>query len=165
MPEDYVDSMVGAFVEQVPVRESGADPLVETIARRIHRNLFPTHARNDRAAEEDWNRRPEGDRNLMRAAAAGFLDLIRGAGRLLPWGGETRTEWKVLWHGDDGDSIRNYQHHVATREDADVLGAQKVGKYGITRYSVHRRDHRIFDDGSAWVGPWVAVDPEEEPNA
>jgi hypothetical protein len=80
-------------------------------------------------------------------------------GRLLPDGGRTRTEYEVRWHDDDGGGILMDERHFPSRAAAERRGPERIGEYGITRYSVHRRQHLIFEDGSSYSGPWVeAVD-------
>lgn len=77
-------------------------------------------------------------------------------------GGEERTEFEVRWHGPgDGDGIRMDRRHIASRERADEIGPTKVGEYGITRWTVWRRLHRIYADGSSWTGPWTRSDGQE----
>jgi hypothetical protein len=88
------------------------------------------------------------------------LKFLANAGRLLPQGGETRTEWEVRWHIGPDDGIALHEQRLGSRRDAEVRGPQRVGQYGITRYSVHHRGHRIFEDGSSWTGPWVEVTDE-----
>lgn len=85
------------------------------------------------------------------------VDALRAAGRLLPDGGETRTEWEVRWHSGPDDGICMEERYHASRASAETVGPTRIGQYGITRYSIHRREHRIFEDGSSWSGPWVEV--------
>src|SRR4051812_45170643 len=87
----------------------------------------------------------------------GQIGALAAAGRLLPEGGETRTEWEVRWYSGPDDGIALHEQRLGSRRDAEVRGPQRVGQYGITRYSVHHREHRIFEDGSSWTGPWVEV--------
>lgn len=82
------------------------------------------------------------------------------AGRLLPEGGETRTEWGVHWHVSGEGGIAMSEGRFGWRDAAERRGRERVGQYGITRYSVHRREHRDFGEQGTFVGPWVAVDQE-----
>ena len=83
------------------------------------------------------------------ADARRIVDLHNAdlAGRLLPDGGETRTEWEVRW-GDDLD----LSHTVDGAEHAAVF-VERMRAVGLRAQSRQRT-----------VGPWVAVDqPEEKP--
>lgn len=96
------------------------------------------------------------------SGAGRTLKFLANAGRLLPEGGETRTEWEVRWHSGPDDGICMEERYHASRASAETTGPTRIGQYGITRYSVHHREHRIFDDGSSYSGPWVAVDQPKE---
>lgn len=85
---------------------------------------------------------------------------LRAAGRLLPEGGQTLIEWEVRWYAGDGYGIRYWESGFASRGNAEERGPQQIGNHGITRFSVHRREVRQHEDGSAWISPWVAVDRE-----
>lgn len=100
--------------------------------------------------------------NWARVVAGAVLDALRAAGRLLPEGGETRTEWAVWWHAGDSDGVVLSERQFGWRDKAERRGQERIGQYGITRFTLQRREHRIFEDGSSWTGPWVAVDQPKE---
>lgn len=95
--------------------------------------------------------------------AARVLDALAERGLLLPEGTEQRTEWGVWWLGP-GDGIRLTKEHLTSREEAEQTAAVHVGEYGIVRWELRRREHRLFADGSCWSGPWSPIPPgPEEP--
>lgn len=93
-------------------------------------------------------------------AARRVLAALAEAGRLLPEVIEVRTEFGVRWHAGDSDGIRLDLDRIASPEQANEVGQQRIGEYGITRYTVERREHRLFADGSSWTGPWAPVEHE-----
>lgn len=42
--------------------------------------------------------------------------------------------------------------------EARRTGEAMIGRYGIVRYTVHKRQHRRWVDGTDWSGPWTAAD-------
>lgn len=81
-------------------------------------------------------------------------------------GGEERTEFQVRWHAShDDDGISLTERHIIDREEADRVGQTKVGIYDIVRWTVWRRLHRIYADGSSWTGPWSRSDGGQEGGA
>lgn len=76
--------------------------------------------------------------------AGRVVDHLTAAGRLLPEGGETRTEWGVRWHGMDVQPAAG--RHAATRSSATFGNAIAV-----------RRETRRWPDGRTFTGPWVEV--------
>lgn len=105
------------------------------------------------AAIVDANWRAKNPGNIT-AEACAVLDALAAAGLLLPEGAETRTEWGVWWYGPIGDGIRLTQDKFASRAAAGQHAPTRIGDYGITRYEIRRRIHRVFPDGSSWSGPW-----------
>lgn len=98
--------------------------------------------------------------------AEAALTALATTGRLLPVDAEHREEWAVHWLGERG-GIAMVDAQLASRRQAEELGPQRVGMYNITGYSLHRRVHQRFADGSTLIGPWVEVDEnttEEAPN-
>lgn len=70
----------------------------------------------------------------------------------------TSTEYSVRWHtSDDMTGILMDRGQMPSLATACREGAAKIGKYGITCFSVHRCEHRQWDDGSTWIGPDVFV--------
>lgn len=98
------------------------------------------------------------------AVAERILDALAAAGRLLPEGAETRTEWAVWWLGPGG-GIRLSQEHLTSQVEAEQVAATRAGDYGIVRWELRYREHRDFPDGSCWSGPWSAVPPEPKEGA
>lgn len=98
---------------------------------------------------------------FLRHEIRDVLDALAAAGRLLPPDAEHREEWEVRWLSDRG-GICMHERHLISRASAEELGPARVGEYGITSYSVHRRTHRIFGDGSSFTGPWVEVENTSE---
>jgi len=97
------------------------------------------------------------DRRAFVAGRRRERERLAAAGRLLPDGGETRTEWEVWWHVGDEGGIALSERHLASREQAEQRGRKRIGEYAITRFTIHCRDHLIFADGSSFTGPWVEV--------
>jgi hypothetical protein len=94
-----------------------------------------------------------GDPVAVAEKVLGVLD-----GRLLPEPVETGVEWSVDWHAD-GEGIVLSESGFGCRAEAEKRGRERIGEYGITRYTLHRREHRRFADHSSWSGPWVPADP------
>ena len=86
--------------------------------------------------------------------AVRIVDALRE--HLLPDPERTRTEYEVHWHAG-GDGIVLDQAHLISEAEAHKIGATRIGQYGITRYTIHRREHRNYPDGSTWTSPWQTV--------
>jgi len=94
-------------------------------------------------------------------AAAAVLGGLAQDGRLLAEPAEVRTEFGVRWHTDgDDDACCMWHDRIGHLIEAHELGREKVGRYGAVRYTVRQREHRQFQDGSTWAGPWQPVDEE-----
>lgn len=111
----------------------------EIVARTLHRHLGG-----------DWGEDQED-------AALAVVEALRAAGRLLPEGGQTRTEWGVrspkekdyLVDGFDPDEALFWaRREVRILRDRDQEAA-------LIRRSTH-----AWPDGTTFTGPWVAVDQE-----
>lgn len=103
----------------------------------------------------------------LRAIVDAALAWLAERGRLTPDGAQVGEQWEARCHGDDSDGIRLHsQYAEPSREQAEEWAREQIGRYGITRYTVRRREVRRWPDGSSWTGPWVAVAEEttrEEP--
>lgn len=132
------------FLKTDPVSraEDDARRMVETLLRRV--------ARHD---EPRWD-------VVATQAVALVQGALAAAGRLLPAPTEVRIEYGVLWHSGDSDGIVLSADRLGSLDEAHRCGQERIGEYGITRYSVRRCEHRKYADGSTWVGPWVPVEPE-----
>lgn len=134
-----------------------SEATVELVARAIFRHRYNA---NDSQMERIWGKDP-----ATRASACGSanaaLDALAAAGRLLPEGAETRTEWAVWWLGPSG-GIRLSQEHLTSRTEAEQMAPDRIGKYGIVRWELRYRELHDFADGSCLSGPWSAVPPESE---
>ncbi len=115
---------------------TNTDPLVDRLAAVLHRTYCctdPNHLTGD-----DWD------------GAHEVIEALASAGRLLPDGGETHTEWVARWGVD-----LEFEHPLDSREHADnfVDGGLRCG----TRVAVEQREVREWPDGSVFTGPWVEV--------
>lgn len=114
----------------------------EIVARTLHRYLG-----------ENWGEDQEG-------AALAVVEALRAAGRLLPEGGETRTEWgcEDNWPPGRGWQVDPVSvtelRNVAERYAAMYSGNSEI-EHRLVRHEV-----RDFPDRSIFTGPWVAVDQE-----
>lgn len=98
---------------------------------------------------------------IGRASARRVLALLAERGRLIPDGAEVTEQWEAWCHGDDSDGIRHGSEYAeASRERAEEWARQQIGRYGITRYTIVRRECRSWPDGTVLTTPWVPV-PEE----
>lgn len=86
----------------------------------------------------------EDDLGLIRSV----LDALADAGLLLPPGGEKRDEWAVWWHSATG-GIAMSRYEFGSRGRAEEVATKRIGQYGITHHSLHRRTWTTWPDGSA----------------
>lgn len=84
--------------------------------------------------------------------------ILRHLGpRLLPCTAEHREEWGVVWRGIYGGVVLT-DEAISSRLQAEIQGRRRVGTYDIASFTVRRREHRMFEDGSTLTGPWVEED-------
>lgn len=83
---------------------------------------------------------------------------LSAAGRLLPEGGEERTEWRVIYEYVDGSrsaelpfADEESARHYASPRIRDVVAAAELSHRSVTD----------FPDGSSYIGPWVPATPRE----
>lgn len=138
------------------------DPLIDKIAEAMYED---EHASTPGGWYKPWAEAHDSTVEMYTDRAEMALKVIEAAGRLLPVPVETRTEYEVRWHAGDSDAIRSHQRHLTSVREAHEFGPDRIGQYGITRYTVWRREHRIFADHSSWTGLWVAVDPDTKERA
>lgn len=87
--------------------------------------------------------------------AGRVLKFLANAGRLLPEGGQTRTEWGVRSTGDYAvDCTDADEAHRWAARDVRIL-CERGRDATLIRRSVQE-----WPDGSTLTGPWVAVDQE-----
>lgn len=91
------------------------------------------------------------EHGTAKSFAALAVESLALSGRLLPDGGETRTEWLARW-GEDLE----FEHPVSGK--AYAAGFVDSMTRGGFRAVTARREVREWPDGSSWSGPWV--DPE-----
>lgn len=69
------------------------------------------------------------------------------------------TEYLVQWHPDGDDSaVRMSQDKIGSLSRARRIGAERVGSYATSHYTVERCVHVVFDDGWTAISPWEKVD-------
>lgn len=85
--------------------------------------------------------------------AVRIVDALRD--HLQPEPEETFQEYGVRWHGEDTTGIRLSETKLRSHEEAVRIGCTKIGQYGILQFTVERREHRSYPDGSTWSGPWT----------
>jgi ribosome modulation factor len=100
--------------------------------------------------------------NWLNAGLKQGIAALVTDGRLLSKPVETTTEWGVWWHGDDPDGIVMTEERMGSRQRAETVGAERIGQYGITSFTVRCCEHRKFADRSVWIGGWVKA-PAEVP--
>lgn len=72
---------------------------------------------------------------------------------------DVRHEYMVLWHAsDDDDAISMTESQLPSLARALRVGPDKVGQYGIIRFTVQFAVHVRFDDDSTWISAWEPVD-------
>lgn len=70
-----------------------------------------------------------------------------------------RPEYEVLWHPDgDDDAIRLSEDKIGSLARARRVGAERVGSYGTSHYTVNRCIHVTYDDEWTVISPWEKVD-------
>lgn len=89
------------------------------------------------------------------------LDAIgrTAAAALTRKGVALRPEYEVLWHPDGDDNmIRLSENMIGSLARARRVGAERVGSYGTSHYTVQRCIHVTYDDGWTVISPWEKVD-------
>jgi hypothetical protein len=66
----------------------------------------------------------------------------------------TTTEYEVTWRSETG-SVCASVDELSTLRRAEELGASRVGAGGIVRFTISRREHETYGDGSSFTGAWV----------
>jgi hypothetical protein len=72
---------------------------------------------------------------------------------------DVQHEYEVLWHGDgDDNTILMSEAKIGYLSRALRRGPERVGEYGIIRFTVDYCVHVKFAEGSTWISGWQPVD-------
>lgn len=94
-----------------------------------------------------WDR-DTGLRQRYRQAATSVLNTAARQALILPPPAEVRAEWGIWWHAGNPDGIALSECHFGSRGRAVTRAESRIGEYGITSYTIVRRDHYIWDTGN-----------------
>lgn len=82
-----------------------------------------------------------------REAARSVLRVVTDKAMIIPEPDETRYEWGIWWHSGDLDGIVLSKSQFGTRERAVARADSRIGEYGITSYTIVRRQHHLWNSG------------------
>lgn len=106
---------------------------------------------------DHWDLLVEHARDSWRVNARAVLAAL--AGRLLPAGGEERTEWRVTYAFEEAHRVvsreRSYSNRTEAQMRTELAAARELGN-AVDR--VLRRTVTEWPDGSVLTGPWLPVE-------
>lgn len=114
-----------------------------------------------------WDRDPDLQDRYAEAARRVLAAAAADHALILPTPDETRTEYGVWWHAGDParpgytDAIRTSEYHFASRAAAVERARKRIGQYGITGFTIVRREHQTWNDPD---NPLVALSSNWTPD-